>query len=73
MTCWRKRLGDAGAEHLLRATIEAGMKMRVIRAADLIRVNVDKIVQTKAVRFPTDARLYHCMRERLVRQLGQIA
>jgi len=67
MTRWRKRLGEAGAEQMLRATIEAGMKMRVIRPADLSRINVDTTVQTKAIRFPTDARLYQRMRERLVK------
>src|ERR1039457_4179863 len=67
MTRWRKRLGDAGAEQMLRATIEAGMAMRVIRPADLKRINVDTTVQTKAIRFPTDARLYQRMRERLVK------
>jgi transposase, IS5 family len=66
MTRWRKRLGDAGAEQMLRATIEAGIKMRVIRPAELKRINVDTTVQTKAIRFPTDARLYQRMRERLV-------
>ena len=66
MTRWRKRLGDAGAEQMLRATIEAGMKMRVIRPAELKRVNADTTVETKAIRFPTDARLYQRMRERLV-------
>jgi hypothetical protein len=30
MTRWRKRLGEAGAEQMLRATIEAGMKMKAI-------------------------------------------
>jgi len=67
MTRWRKRLGDAGAEQMLRATIEAGMKMGVIRPAELKRVNVDTTVETKAIRFPTDARLYQRMRERLVK------
>jgi len=67
MTRWRKRLGDAGAEQMLRATIEAGIAMRVIRPAELQRVNVDTTVQTKAIRFPTDARLYQRMRERLVK------
>ena len=67
MTRWRKRLGDAGAEQMLRATIEADMKMRVIRPAELKRVNVDTTVETKAIRFPTDARLYQRMRERLVK------
>jgi IS5 family transposase len=67
MTRWRKRLGEAGAEQMLRATIEAGMRMRVIRPAELKRINVDTTVQTKAIRFPTDARLYQRMRERLVK------
>jgi IS5 family transposase len=67
MTRWRKRLGEAGAEQMLRATIEAGMAMRVIRPAQLQRVNVDTTVQTKAIRFPTDARLYQRMREKLVK------
>jgi len=67
MTRWRKRLGEAGAEQMLRATIEAGMKMKAIRPSQLQRINVDTTVQTKAVRYPTDARLYHRMRERLVK------
>jgi IS5 family transposase len=67
MTRWRKRLGEAGAEQMLRATIDAGVRMRAVRPADLKRVNVDTTVQTKAVRFPTDGRLYQRMRERLVK------
>jgi IS5 family transposase len=64
---WRKRLGEAGAEQMFRATIETGMKMRVIGPSQLRRIHVDTTVQTKAVRYPTDARLYHRMRERLVK------
>lgn len=67
MTRWRQRLGEAGAEQMLRATIEAGMAMGAIRPSQLKRVNVDTTVQTKAVRYPTDARLYHRCRERLVK------
>jgi IS5 family transposase len=67
MTRWRTRLGAAGAEQMLRATIEAGMAMRVICPAQLKRINVDTTVETKAIRFPTDARLYQRMRERLVK------
>ena len=52
---------------MLRETIAAGMKMGFIRAAQLKRINVDTTVQTKAVRYPTDARLYHRCRERLVK------
>jgi IS5 family transposase len=67
MTRWRKRLGEAGAEQMLQVTIETGISMRVIRPAELKRVNVDTTVQTKAIRFPTDARIYQRMRERLVK------
>jgi IS5 family transposase len=67
MTRWRQRLGEAGAEQMLRATIETGMVMGAIRPGQLKRINVDTTVQTKAVRYPTDARLYHRCRERLVK------
>jgi IS5 family transposase len=68
MTRWRQRLGEAGAEQMLRATIETGIKMGAIGPAQLKRLNVDTTVQTKAIRYPTDARLYHRSRERLVKQ-----
>ncbi|MGB8098820.1 MAG: IS5 family transposase, partial [Terracidiphilus sp.] len=67
MTRWRGRLGEAGAEQMLRETIAVGIKMGSIRPAQLKRINVDTTVQTKAVRYPTDARLYHRCRERLVK------
>ena len=71
MTRWRKRLGEAGAEQMLRSTIETGIKMGAIRPAQLKRINVDTTVQTKAIRFPTDARLYNRCRERLVKTARQ--
>ena len=48
MTRWRGRLGETGAEQMLRETIAAGIKTGAIRAADLKRINVDTSVQTKA-------------------------
>jgi IS5 family transposase len=66
MTRWRQRLGEAGAEQMLRETIATGMRMKVIRPAELRHINVDTTVQSKAIRYPTDARLYHRCRERLV-------
>ena len=41
--------------------------MSCITSAQIERVNVDTTVQTKAVRFPTDALLYDWARERLVK------
>jgi len=67
MTRWRKRIGEAGAEELLKETIEAGLKLRAIKVSQLARINVDTTVQEKDIRFPTDARLYDRARERLVK------
>ena len=67
MTRWRQRLGEAGAEAMLKETIQTGLRMKAIKPTQLQRVNVDTTVQTKAVRFPTDARLYNRARERLVK------
>ena len=67
MTRWRHRLGEAGAEAMLKETIETAVRMKVITPTQIKRVNVDTTVQTKAVRYPTDARLYNRARERLVK------
>lgn len=67
MTRWRHRLGEAGAETMLRETIQAALQMKALRPAQITRINVDTTVQTKAVRHPTDARLYDRARERLVK------
>jgi len=67
MTRWRKRIGVAGAEELLKETIKAGLKLKAVKKTQLKRVNVDTTVQEKDIRFPTDARLYDRARERLVK------
>jgi IS5 family transposase len=66
MTRWRKRIGEAGAEELLKETIQTGLKTKAVKPHQLKRVNVDTTVQEKEVRFPTDARLYDRARQRLV-------
>jgi IS5 family transposase len=71
MTRWRKRLGEAGAEAMLKATIDAAVAMKALRPAQVSHVNVDTTVQTKAIRHPTDARLYDRARERLVKEARQ--
>ena len=67
MTRWRKLIGEQGAEQLLAESIATGLRTRTIKPASLDKVNVDTTVQEKAVAFPTDARLYYTMREKLVR------
>ena len=66
MSRWRSRVGEEGGGELLRETIEAGLRLKVIKPSELRRVNVDTTVQEKHIRFPTDPRLYDRMRQRLV-------
>ncbi len=51
---------------LLGETIRAGLKIGVLRKTSIKKLNVDTTVQEKAISFPTDANLYHRMREKLV-------
>ena len=64
---WRKRFGADGFELLLTETIEAARRSGAMKPSSLRRVNVDTTVQEKAIEFPTDARLYHKMRRKLVK------
>ena len=54
-------------EKLLQGTIETAKRGKLIKRVHLRRINVDTTVQEKATPFPTAARLYHKMREDLVR------
>ncbi len=68
MTRWRKRVGEAGAEELLKETIATGLQLQVIKPVEFKKINVDTTVQEKNIRFPTDARLYDRARELLVKE-----
>src|SRR5690606_26396854 len=68
MSRWRTRVGDAGAEQLLKESIQAGLRLNLIKASQVARVNVDTTVMEKNVRHPTDARLLDRAREKLVKQ-----
>ena len=66
MSRWRGRLSEDGAEKLLEESLKTGLREGFIKKSELKRVNVDTTVEEKNIRFPTDARLYDRMRERLV-------
>ncbi len=51
---------------LLKETVAAAQRTRLLAKADLDRVNVDTTVQEKAIAFPTDARLLNTLRQKLV-------
>lgn len=64
---FRKGLGEAGVEELLKTTIEASVAMGAVKKADLERVIVDTTVQEKAIAHPTDSRLLEVARAKIVR------
>jgi IS5 family transposase len=66
MTKWRNLHGDK-LEILLATTIDVGLSSGTITPQSLGKINVDTTVQEKAITYPTDAKLYHRMRERLVK------
>ena len=64
---WRHRVGEAGVEKLLSETINTAKREGLLPEKLCRRVNVDTTVQEKAITFPTDAKLYHKMRQNLVK------
>lgn len=63
---YRKRIGPEGCSVLLGATVAAGMQTGTVSEAECREVVVDTTVMEKAVAHPTDSKLYHRARERLV-------
>jgi IS5 family transposase len=64
---WRKRIGVAGFEKLLKQVLRTAMQYQAFSKNELKCVTVDTTVQPKAVAFPTDAKLYDNARRALVR------
>jgi transposase, IS5 family len=68
MTRWRKRIGPAGLEEMLKASVAVALDTGVAKPSSLERVSVDTTVQPKAIAHPTDSRLYWKALQLLVRQ-----
>ena len=64
---FRRALGEAGVEQLLKTTIEAAVAMNAAKPKDLERVIVDTTVQEKAIAHPTDSRLLEVARAKITR------
>ncbi|EMI62686.1 hypothetical protein LEP1GSC076_0439 [Leptospira sp. Fiocruz LV4135] len=60
-----------GSREILEETILLGQREGEIKDQEFRRVNVDTTVQEKAIAFPTDARLYHKMRQALVKEASK--
>jgi IS5 family transposase len=67
MTRWRQRMGEEKLVALVQESLSVATRTGAAKPADFSRVIVDTTVQPKAVMFPTDAKLMHRARERLVR------
>jgi transposase, IS5 family len=62
---FRRVLGEAGVEQLLKSTIEAAVSMKVVKKAEFERVIVDTTVQEKAIAHPVDSRLLEIARHKV--------
>ena len=67
LTRWRKRMGEEKLMALLQESLAVAARTGAAKPSDFTRVIVDTTVQPKAVAHPTDAKLMHRARERLVR------
>ena len=66
LTKFRKRLGENGVGKIFKNTIKIALDERFISPKSLEKVIVDTTVMEKNITHPTDAKLYHKARERLV-------
>lgn len=67
MTRWRQRMGEEKLTALVQESLAAATRAGAAKPSDFAQIVVDTTVQPKAIAFPTDAKLAHRARERLVR------
>lgn len=67
LTRWRQRMGGEKLVALIQESLAVATRTGAAKPADFSKVIVDTTVQPKAIAFPTDAKLMHRARERLVR------
>ena len=67
MTRWRQRMGEDRLVALIQESLNVATKTGAAKPSDFSKVIVDTTVQPKAIAHPTDAKLMHRAREKLVR------
>ena len=67
LTRWRQRMGEDKLAALVQESLATAVRLEAAKPADFTAVIIDTTVQDKAVAFPTDAKLMHRARERLVK------
>jgi IS5 family transposase len=71
LTRWRRRIGEAGVETLLKVTIEAARRCGFVKKTSFERVIVDSTVMLKAIAHPTDSRLLERSRQHLLKAAAE--
>jgi IS5 family transposase len=71
ITRWRQRMGEEKIAVLIQESLNVATRTGAARPSDFTKIIVDTTVQPKAVAFPTDAKLMHRAREKLVRLAKQ--
>ena len=67
LTRFRQRLGEKGIQKIFKSTIKIALEEGFVSEKSLEKVIVDTTVMAKNISHPTDAKLYHRARERLVK------
>lgn len=67
LTRWRQRMGEERLVALLQESLSVATRIGAAKPSDFAKLTIDTTVQPKNVMFPTDAKLMHRSRERLVR------
>ena len=68
LTRFRDRLGEEGAEELLKQTIATAKRAGLLKKEDLRKVIIDTTIQEKNISYPTDGKLINKAREKLVKK-----
>ena len=66
ITRWRQRMGEAKLSALMQESLHVATRSGAAKPSDFTKMIVDTTVQPKAITFPTDAKLTHRAREKLV-------
>lgn len=67
LTRFRKRLGEKGIGKVFKSTIKIALEEGFVSLKSLEKVIIDTTVMEKNISHPTDAKLYHKAREKLVK------